>query len=294
MKQKDNKPGITKVKWEKVDKEWYEVILRENISSIKHKLVTGDMPIGENILKICQIMKSAAITSSSNKAIFKAKPKLKVWTNEIKTAISNSRSKYKIWRDNGNLLEKKNAKRHLRKTIRIEQAKQRNKEKELIMETKTKDMKLLVRNNTKKGTYIITELNANGNDYKGEENVVKAFQDYFRKLATFSLQDKIDLPYHDMVEEDIEILDELARNRNGTAVSADEITKAIQSINKGKSADFHGITIEHIIFAGSQMEKLLALFINIIFECGEIPEIWKMGLLSPVYKKRNKTASIKL
>jgi hypothetical protein len=35
---KDNKPGITKVKWEKIDKEWYEVILRENISSIKHKL----------------------------------------------------------------------------------------------------------------------------------------------------------------------------------------------------------------------------------------------------------------
>jgi hypothetical protein len=61
---------------EKVDKEWYEVILRENISSIKHKLVTGDIPIGENILNICEIMKSAAITSSSNKAIFKAKPKL--------------------------------------------------------------------------------------------------------------------------------------------------------------------------------------------------------------------------
>jgi hypothetical protein len=63
--------------WEKVDKEWYEVILRENIGSIKHKLVTGDIPIGENILKICEIMKSASITSSSNKVIFKAKPKLK-------------------------------------------------------------------------------------------------------------------------------------------------------------------------------------------------------------------------
>jgi hypothetical protein len=61
----------------------------------------------------------------------------------IKTATSNSRSKYKIWRDNGkpsevenlHLQEKKKAKRHLRKTIRIEQAKQRNKERELIMET---------------------------------------------------------------------------------------------------------------------------------------------------------------
>ena len=161
------------------------------------------------------------------------------------------------------------------------------------METKTKDMKLfhkLVRNNRKKGTDTITELSANGNDYKGEENVVKAFQDHFRKLATFSLQDKIDLPYHNMVEEDIEILYELARNRNVTAVSADEITKAIKSINKGKSADFHGITIEHIIFAGSEMGELLALFINIIFECGEIPEILKMGLLSPVYKKKEQNS----
>ena len=120
--------------------------------------------------------------------------------------------------------------------------------------------------------------------------MVKAFQDHFRKLATFSLQDKIDLPYHNMVEEDIEILDELARNRNVTAVSADEITKAIKSINKGKSADFHGITIKHIIFAGSEMEKLLAIFINIIFECGEIPEILKMGLLSPVYKKKEQNS----
>ena len=108
MKQKDNKPGITKVKWEKVDNEWYEVILRENISSIKQKLVTGDIPIGQNILKVCEIMNSAEITSSSNKAIFKAKPKLKVWTNEIKAAISNSRSKYKIWRDNGKPSEVEN------------------------------------------------------------------------------------------------------------------------------------------------------------------------------------------
>jgi hypothetical protein len=292
----DNKPGITKVKWEKVDKEWYEVVLRENISSIKHKLVTGDTPIGENILKTCEIMKSAAITSSSNKAIFKSKPKLKVWTNEIKTAISNSRSKYKIWRDNGkpseveniNLQEKKKAKRYLRKTIHIEQAKKRNKEKELILETKTKDMKLfhkLVRNNRKKGIDAITELCANGKDYKGKGNVVKAFQDHFRKLATFSQQGKIDSPYHNMVDEDIETLNVLARNRNVTAVNADEITKAIKSVNKGKSADFHGITIEHIIFVGGEMEVLI-LFINSIFEYGEIPEILKMGLLSPVYKNK--------
>ena len=41
----------------------------------------------------------------------------------------------------------------------------------------------------------------------------------------------------------------------------------------------------------SEMEELLTLFINIIFECEKIPEILKMGQCT---KKRNKTASINL
>ena len=44
------------------------------------------------------------------------------------------------------------------------------------------------------------------------------------------------------------------------------------------------------IFAGSEMEELLTLFINIIFECGEIPEILKMGLLSTVYEKKEQNS----
>jgi uncharacterized membrane protein len=45
MKQKDNKPGITKVKWEKVDKEWYEVI------SCKCRFSTSDgFPVSLQIL----------------------------------------------------------------------------------------------------------------------------------------------------------------------------------------------------------------------------------------------------
>jgi hypothetical protein len=49
MKQKDNKPGITKVKWEKVDKEWYEVILRENICKCRFSTSDG-FPLSLQIL----------------------------------------------------------------------------------------------------------------------------------------------------------------------------------------------------------------------------------------------------
>ena len=42
----------------------------------------------------------------------------------------------------------------------------------------------------------------------------------------------------------------------------EEIAKAIRSINRGKSTDYHGLTIEHIINAGKDIKKLLLLITN--------------------------------
>jgi hypothetical protein len=36
----------------------------------------------------------------------------------------------------------------------------------------------------------------------------------------------------------------------------EEIAKAIRSINRGKSADYHGLTIEHIINAGKDITTM--------------------------------------
>ena len=44
-------------------------------------------------------MKNAAVASSSAKLSNNAKPKLKAWTTEIKSAFKIMRSKYKIWKD---------------------------------------------------------------------------------------------------------------------------------------------------------------------------------------------------
>jgi hypothetical protein len=69
--------------------------------------------------------------------------------------------------------EKKESKKEFRRCIRVELAKQRDEEKAIIMETKTKDMQLfhkLVRNNSKKGNDVIMDLNVNGKQYDGEEN----------------------------------------------------------------------------------------------------------------------------
>ena len=121
-------------------------------------------------------MANSAIKSSNIKPSYNAKPKLKVWTPAIQVALKEMRNSYNAWvksgkhedLDNVLFLEKRRTKQLFRKSVRVEIAKRREDEKELIMETRTRNMKLfhrLVRNTRKKGGEIIMDLNVNGHCY---------------------------------------------------------------------------------------------------------------------------------
>ena len=137
-----------KIKWEKVDKDLYSAMVQTDIDQLKSQLINNEWTLDDAISKTSQVMKNAAILSSSAKTNYSAKPKLKIWTLEIKSALRIMRAKYRIWKDNGKptdinsiiCKEKKESKKEFRRCIRVKLAKQRAEEKELIMETKTKDM----------------------------------------------------------------------------------------------------------------------------------------------------------
>jgi hypothetical protein len=69
-------------------------------------------------------------------------------------------------------------------------------------------------------------------------------------------------------------------------VTEEEITTAIASINKRKSADFHNLTIEHILHAGEDIIAVQTHILNSIFLAGDILEALKIGLLSPIFKNK--------
>ena len=97
----------------------------------------------------------------------------------------------------------------------------------------------------------------------------------------------IDDKYHNMVEEEIKIINEIVADKNIPNTNSDEIMKSInRSINRGKSADYHGLTIEHIANAGKDMENLLLVITNEIFRQGKVPETLKVGLLTPIFKNK--------
>jgi hypothetical protein len=60
----------------------------------------------------------------------------------------------------------------------------------------------------------------------------------------------------------------------------------IKAINTGKSEDIYGLSIENIIFAGEEVQHHLRGLINNITAQDSIPELIKVGLLSPIYKSK--------
>ena len=74
-----------------------------------------------------------------------------------------------------------------------------------------------------------------------------------------------------MAEEEIKIINEIVPDKKIPNNNSDEIMKAIRSINRGKSADYHGLTTEHIVNAGKDMENLLIVITNEIVRQGKVP-----------------------
>jgi hypothetical protein len=90
-----------KIKWEKVDTDLYSAMVQTDIDQLKSQLINNEWTLDDAISKTSQAMKNAANLSLSAKTNYNAKPKLKIWTPEIKSALRIMRAKYGIWKDNG-------------------------------------------------------------------------------------------------------------------------------------------------------------------------------------------------
>ncbi|CAC5398747.1 IK [Mytilus coruscus] len=102
------------------------------------------------ISKMHQMLTKAAIESSSKKSRYKAKPKLKVWTPIIKSSLKEMRKCYDVWNRNGkptnpadkSYQDRINTGKEFKKQVKVEQARERDREKQEILEARTRDSKL--------------------------------------------------------------------------------------------------------------------------------------------------------
>jgi hypothetical protein len=209
------------------------------------------------------------------------------------------KKQYALWVQAGKPRSKQNmtfqrrikSKREFRRQVRIEQAIRNEAEKQRIMETRTKDPKLfhqLVRNRRNINGNSLLELNVGDNTYTGQNEIIDGFREHFEVLVNpeGGKNELKDRDYHTNVDFECLLTAEIARAKDIPPATTNKLQKAIKSINRGKSADIYGITIEHLIYAGGNMEDLILRLINSIFKTGQIPDILKVGLLNPLFKNK--------
>ena len=66
----------------------------------------------------------------------------------------------------------------------------------------------------------------------------------------------------------------------------EELENAIKAINTGKSEDIYRLSIKNIIYAGEYFQLYMLDLIKNIISQYSIPELIKVGLLSPIYKNK--------
>jgi hypothetical protein len=72
------------------------------------------------------------------------------------------------------------------------------------------------------------DLNVNGIQYDGEENEMTGFREHFKNLATFDLNMNIDNKYHDMMEDEIKIINDIVAHESIEETNDEEIAKVIR------------------------------------------------------------------
>ncbi|VDI21669.1 Hypothetical predicted protein [Mytilus galloprovincialis] len=117
----------------------------------------------------------------------------------------------------------------------------------------------------------------------------RIFADYYEHLAVPSNEEGKDEEYLENSKYRLELMNNIISHQidtfNITLLSEEEIIKAVDKLNSGKTADEWSLTAEHFIYAAGRSISIniMSLFNNIM-QTGEIPNVLKTEMLTPVHK----------
>jgi hypothetical protein len=170
----------------------------------------------------------------------------------------------------------------------VEQAIKSAKVKEDIMNARTGNTKLFhhLVNNERKCSNGTSELVVKDKMYYGPDQIAHGFREHFLEFSTLNKNNNYDEQYHVPRRNEVQHIVDIVKNQETPIITVEELKKAMDVLNKGKSPDIFGITIEHLFNADEVILDFLPNIYNTMLNNGEVPNVIKKGLLSPVIKKK--------
>ncbi|CAG2195363.1 unnamed protein product [Mytilus edulis] len=285
-----------KVNWDKLDKDKYQESIEKGIDALKIGSNTTD-GISDAFSNINNIIDSATKSVAPAHKAFRKRPKLKVMNENIDHAIKAKKQAHALWKFQGRpadpcnelVINKKQTTYELRKQCRNEIAQRRINDREEIIQARVMDKKLfhkLISRQRGKLGKLIDELHVDQSSYS-ETNILEGWRIHFSNLAKKSNTSKFDIQYLDTVDSEYEHIIKICTDeREHSPVAIKELDEAIHKLNRNKSADIFGVTVESILYGGLKLNSSLLQIINAAFKTCIIPDILKVGTLSPIFKNK--------
>lgn len=291
----DRLPAPRKPRWDKCDLDRY----RETVEQALNQCHWTEMSVDDMDLiipKVASIMTDSATKCCPTKRPRKAKnmKKRRMWNEQIKETMTKSKLSHWRWKEAGkpdknHPLSKARvrAKRSLRTAQRRHEAEKRSKDLADIMHAQESDRNTFYRLIARQrggSKSSATEMHTEEGLTSDPTLIGNAWVHHFKTLADPDSVEHECRSYHNDIEIDWQTISATALN-NSLPPTYLETRRAVKSLNRGKACDVMGLTAEHILYGGYQILNIIHLIVTQLYEEGRVPEIMKLGLLTPVYKK---------
>ena len=141
-------------------------------------------------------------------------------------------------------------------------------------------------NNERKCSNGTSELEVKDKMYYGPGQIAHGFREHFLEFSTPNKNNNYDEQYHVLCRNEVQHIVDIVKNQETPIITIEELKKAMDVLNKAKSPDIFGITIEHLCNADEVILDFLLHIYSTMLNNGEVPNVIKKGLLSPVIKKK--------
>ena len=116
----------------------------------------------------------------------------------------------------------------------------------------------------------------NGSTCKTDTEILQGWRQHFASLSTPTDSADFDKKYRQQVHSEIaEIMDICSKytgSEESQSITMQEVKEAIQTLNKGKAPDYHGVQAGHILYGREELLQYLTLLVNCIFDQGKISD----------------------
>ena len=293
-KNTDARIPLRRAKWDKVNIEHYSRITGRKLAKLA-EYADPDLPTEVYIMRINSILQETA-EQCSPAPKRPGKPKTFKWSPTLKPLVDCAKSKFHTWKQCGRptdpnhhaYTELNNTTKELRQMQRQIAADERRSRHMQIMTASQDDKDLfyqLVRRQRQDGQTSCATIDFPFDQAK-DNSQVNNWAAYFSQLATPANLPHFDEEFRQHTETKYLLLQLLTPKMPVPPIPESVITKHIRSLKLSKAPDAYGVQAEHVKYAHSSLVPILTDVINRIYTTQSIPDVLKLGTVTPVPKKQ--------